>query len=148
MEVLLVERARRHGLLRLAATSSPCSPQSAAILKPSTLLTTPSPSSATTRAKLCRCRLTARCAVRTAESTTPSLARSLSVGSVRITSAPCQKTCRPSTLKNSAGRRSSSPLAAISSPRRTSRTRVRASRPLRSANVEVSPCRRRLSNGH
>ena len=65
-----------------------------------------------------------------------------------ITSAPCQKTCRPSTLRNSAGRRSSSPLAATSSLCRISRARVRTSRQLRSADVEVSSCRRRLSSGH
>ena len=66
----------------------------------------------------------------------------------RITSAPCQKTCRPSTLKNSAGRRSSSPLVATSSLCRISRARVRTSSQLRSADMEVAKCRRRLSSGH
>ena len=65
----------------------------------------------------------------------------------RITSAPCQKTCRPSTLRNSAGLRNFSPSAAISSPYRTGRARRRISLRLR-GNVEVPKCRRRLSSGH
>ena len=57
------------------------------------------------------------------------------------------KSFRVSTLRNSAGRRSSSPLAATLSLCRISRARVRTSRQLRSADVEVSSCRRRLSSG-
>ena len=64
---------------------------------------------------ICRCRLTARCAAMTAESTMRSPGRSLSAASERTISARCQKSFRASTLKNSAGRRSSSPLVATSS---------------------------------
>ena len=82
------------------------------------------------------------------ESTTPSLARSLSVASVRTISVRFRKSFKVSTLKNSAGRRSSSPLAATLSLCRISRARVRTSSQLGSANMEVAKCRRRLSSGH
>ncbi len=74
--------------------------------------------------------------------------RSLSADSVRTISVRCRKSFKVSTLKNSAGRRSSSPLAATLSLCRTDLARVRTSSQLRSADMEVAKCRRRLSSGH